>query len=141
MEFKLFSSLPDDARKIRTEVFVCEQGFREEFDALDEIAVHIVAYKGAAAAGVCRIFRLNSSADCKDYVLGRLAVSKEFRGQKIGSEILNRAELAVKDLGGKTLRLHSQTRASGFYRANGYTAFGEEDEDEGCPHIWMIKSL
>ena len=24
---------------------------------------------------------------------------------------------------------------------NGYTAVGEPCDDEGCPHIWMVKAL
>ena len=28
-----------------------------------------------------------------------------------------------------------------FYEKQGYQVFGEEDFDEGCPHIWMYKDI
>lgn len=42
-EIKLFSTgLPEDAKQIRTAVFVDEQGFHEEFDETDDISIHAV---------------------------------------------------------------------------------------------------
>ena len=42
MTIKCYDKLPDEAVKIRTLVFVEEQGFKNEFDSIDEIAAHIV---------------------------------------------------------------------------------------------------
>ena len=75
------------------------------------------------------------------YVLGRLAIRKKYRGRDIGSWLLKEAEQEVKKRGGRQLILHSQCVASGFYAKNGYREFGEIDDDEGCPHIWMKKEL
>lgn len=58
-----------------------------------------------------------------------------------GSWRLKEAEQEVKKRGGRQLILHSQCVASGFYAKNGYREFGEIDDDEGCPHIWMKKEL
>ena len=44
-------------------------------------------------------------------------------------------------LHGNTIRLHAQISAKGFYEKQGYAAYGEEDLDEDCPHIWMRKTL
>ncbi len=38
------------------------------------------------------------------------------------------------------MKLHAQCRVKNFYEKSGYQAYGEIDEDEGCPHIWMRKS-
>ena len=38
METKIYNQLPDEAKEIRLEVFVKEQGFEEEFDDIDETA-------------------------------------------------------------------------------------------------------
>ena len=44
-EIKLQKGLPADAKAIRIEVFVDEQGFHEEFDGRDDRAYHAVLYR------------------------------------------------------------------------------------------------
>lgn len=138
MEIKVFKNIPDEARKIREEVFIVEQGFKEEFDDTDGVALHIVAYDGNRAVGTCRIFTLDDKAD---FILGRLAVLKDYRGKGFGAFLVRSAEDTACENGGKSIRLHSQTRASEFYEKQGYEIFGEIEYEEYCPHIWMKKAL
>ena len=56
MTIKCFDKLPDEAVKIRTLVFVEEQGFKDEFDSIDEIATHIVMFDGDNPVAVGRFF-------------------------------------------------------------------------------------
>lgn len=44
MTFRIYDKLCEDAKQIRTEVFVAEQGFKIEFDDTDTVAKHIVGY-------------------------------------------------------------------------------------------------
>lgn len=44
MNTKIFTTLPQDAKDIRIEVFMKEQGFENEFDEIDTISHHIVAF-------------------------------------------------------------------------------------------------
>ena len=74
---KAFDKLPEDARRIREEVFVKEQGFTIEFDDKDSISRHMVLYAHGIPAGTCRVFWDNQQ---KSYVIGRVAVRKIFRG-------------------------------------------------------------
>ena len=134
-----FDVLPKDSKEIREEVFVKEQGFEEEFDTIDNQALHLVAYDEMdRPLGTCRVFKEDSDSI---FFLGRLAVKKEFRSSGIGSELIFAAESAVRSKGGEYIHLHSQKRAMEFYKKCGYKEFGEEDLDEGCPHIWMKKHL
>lgn len=48
MNTKIFTSLPQDAKDIRIEVFMNEQGFENEFDEIDTISHHIVAFDGSS---------------------------------------------------------------------------------------------
>lgn len=131
--------LPDDSRRLREEVFVAEQGFNEEFDTVDNHAIHFVAYDGKEnALGTCRIFKED---DSEVFYLGRLAVAKAARKNGVGRLLLNNAEEKARILGARELRLHSQSRAREFYERCGYTAYGEIELDEGCPHIWMRKAI
>ena len=137
MKLKIFTSLPEAAKEIREKVFIGEQGFSVEFDDKDEEAVHLVAFdeKGAPIA-TCRIFS-EGERDC--YVLGRLAVVKEYRGKKLGSVMLCEAERYVKERGGKCIVLHAQQRVAEFYKKSGFEEFGEVEYEEYCPHIRMKK--
>lgn len=44
MNTKIFTTFPQEAKDIRIEVFVKEQGFKNEFDEIDTISHHIVAF-------------------------------------------------------------------------------------------------
>ena len=134
-----FNLLPEDSKNIRVEVFVAEQGFTEEFDTVDNRAIHFVTYdESGRPMGTCRIF--NEDSD-KIYYLGRLAVLKKYRSMKIGSALIAAAELTARSMGAELLQLHSQLRAKEFYQKCGYQEFGEIELDEGCPHIWMKKYI
>ena len=138
MDFKVYDYLPESAKFVRQTVFVEEQGFVNELDETDNIATHIVLYDEKTPAATCRIFQGEKSGE---YILGRLAVMKDYRGKNIGSMMLAEAEKCASDKGGNILMLHSQCRAKDFYAKSGYTEFGEIGYDEGCPHIWMKKQL
>lgn len=137
MEFKVYDILPDEAVKIRTDVFVSEQGFKNELDETDKIARHILLFVDSAPAAVCRIF----SEDGKRWHIGRVAVVKECRGKGLGKAIVERAEAEIKRLGGTRAELSGQTRAADFYRGLGYTQVGDEYLDENCPHVFFYKDL
>mgnify|MGYP000158107416 CR=1 FL=1 len=53
---KTFDTLPEDAIFIRKEVFVKEQGFKNEFDEKDNEAHFLVGYKNDNPIATCRIF-------------------------------------------------------------------------------------
>ena len=136
MEYRLFNFLPIEAREIREEVFVKEQGFEEEFDSVDNIATHILAYDENKVVATCRFFKQENY-----YLIGRIAVIKEYRGSGIGREMIRYAEEQIKIIGGKEIKIHAQLRAQGFYTKLGYLSTGDCDYDEGCEHIWMKKNI
>ena len=138
MTFKVYDKLCEDAKKIRTEVFMEEQGFEIEFDDTDNIAKHIVGYDGEKPVAVCRYFYDPAH---KSYMVGRIAVAKDCRGMHYGDKILAFAELRIKEDGGKNVSLSAQLRVSGFYEKLGYKKVGSEYLDEFCPHILMTKTL
>lgn len=139
MKMSIYKGIPEYAKEIRRTVFVDEQGFHDEFDETDRVAAHIIAFdEDANPVATCRIFK---GSEPDTYILGRLAVLKEYRGNNIGSKLVKEAENYVRENGGKRIALHAQCRACAFYQKSGFTAFGETEEEEGCPHIWMEKRL
>ncbi len=139
MRVEIFQTLPEQAADIRKKVFVEEQGFQEEFDNIDLTAVHFVLFDDSdAPIATCRVFQKGNNGI---YFLGRLAVLKESRGKNIGSILVKKAEEYVKKIGGEQIQLHAQCRATAFYNRVGFTSFGDIEDEEGCPHIWMRKML
>lgn len=138
MQIHIQQGLPADAKMIRQEVFVDEQGFREEFDTLDHTAWHLILYEEQQPAGCCRIF---PAEEAHAYTLGRLAVRKAFRGKHYGERLVRAAERWATEHQGRKLSLSAQVRVRPFYEKIGYTASGGEYLDEQCPHIHMEKEL
>lgn len=138
MEFKIYDTLPQEAVLIRETVFVKEQGFCEEFDETDAGSRHLVLFDGNIPVATCRFFK-----ELKDtvYVIGRIAVMKDYRGRGLGADIVKEAERHIRGMGGRKVCLHAQKRVEKFYSGLGYCVYGEEDSDEGCPHVWMEKEL
>lgn len=58
MQIKHFDTLPEDAIFIRKEVFVKEQGFKNEFDEKDNEAHFLVGYENGSPVATCRIFMI-----------------------------------------------------------------------------------
>lgn len=130
--------LSDDAKRIREEVFMEEQGFQQEFDEIDSQAVCMVCYEEEKPIACCRYFPDEESGK---YVIGRLAVMREYRGRNLGRRMLNEVEANVRKLGGKKISISAQVQAEGFYEKQGYIKSGNVYLDENCKHIHMEKEL
>lgn len=138
MKFKIYNFLSADAKIIRKQVFMEEQGFKNEFDDIDNISFHIVMYDENRPVATCRVYE---DIVKNEYILGRLSVVKEYRGMSLGAKMIGEAERIVKEKGGTSIRLHAQCRVTPFYGQQGYKEYGVIEDDEGCPHIWMKKQL
>ena len=92
MHIKHFDTLPEDAVFIRKEVFVKEQGFKNEFDEKDNEAHFLVGYECNKPVATCRIFYDTAK---NIYIFGRIAVLKPYRGmrseeRRVGKECRSR---------------------------------------------------
>lgn len=138
MDSKVYDTLPQEAVRIRKAVFIEEQGFQNEFDYLDDRAKHLVVFEQGVPMATCRFFQAEEPGN---FIVGRIAVAKQYRGRNIGSHILHMAEVQIQKLGGTSVCLHAQMQAEPFYKKNGYCKYGEADLEENCPHIWMRKEI
>ena len=91
LEYIICNQLNDDIRYIRETVFIKEQGFENEFDEIDSVAIHMLVKKDNKAIATARLYLENNS-----YHIGRIAVLKEYRTLKIGSKIIKILEEEVK---------------------------------------------
>lgn len=128
----------DDARAIREEVFVKEQGFVEEIDETDGKAVHVVCYDQEYPIAVGRYFEDDQEGI---YHIGRVAIRKKYRDRHIGRKIMEFMEECIRQEGGKTIHLSAQARVQKFYEKLGYQERGESYMEEHCLHIPMEKHI
>ena len=54
---------------------------------------------------------------------------------------MEETEGKARELGARSLLLHAQVQAAGFYEAAGYTSQGKAFTEDGWPHVSMLKEL
>jgi YbgC/YbaW family acyl-CoA thioester hydrolase len=135
-----WSELGDDARRIRTAVFVEEQRIPKdlESDEADLTAVHAVAYNRLGQPVATGRFVPHEPGVVK---VGRLAVHRVLRGGHLGRQVLMALMDAARDRGEREVMLHAQRSAVGFYERLGYQARGAAFEEAGIEHQEMFKPL
>ena len=64
-----------------------------------------------------------------------------FDAYHIGNLLIRTAEKEITTLSGDLIVVHAQVRICPFYEKQGYIQFGQIDDDEGVPHMWMKKKI
>ena len=139
ISFKTFDYLSEESIKIRTDVFVIEQGFIDEFDENDNKSIHVLMYDENTAIGTCRIIYSNEH---NSIAIGRFAIVKEYRRKHLGQALMKEAEkIIIKKYGHIRVGVGAQERAENFYKSVGFIPTNEKYVEQDCPHIWMLKEL
>lgn len=125
-----------DWHYVREEVFEKEQGFKEEFDDIDNWCTHVTMYEDDVLIGCGRYFK-----DDECYVIGRIALLMPYRKKGYSKVLISEIEKQIIAVGGKKIKLHSQCVATGVYAKCGYTPYGEIEYEEHVEHIWMGKDI
>jgi YbgC/YbaW family acyl-CoA thioester hydrolase len=135
-----WNDLGSDARRIRTDVFIVEQGIPEqmEWDTVDPSCTHAVAYNhfGVPLATGRLIEHVPGVAK-----IGRMAVSQAARGSGVGRSVLDALMQFARTRGYREAMLHAQVSAMPFYARSGFVARGPVFDDVGIAHIEMVCSL
>lgn len=96
---------------LRREVFIEEQGIPEpeEWDDLDDEAIHLLAREGETPLGTARLIRKGETGK-----IGRICVVKSARGTGLGAAMVNDACARFKELGCTRAYLSAQVYAIPF---------------------------
>lgn len=134
-----WSALRESASRVRTEVFVHEQGIAAEleWDEMDERSVHVVLLDPLGQP-VATARLLPSEAGVS--VIGRVAVLQPQRGQHAGFAVMRALIQVAAERGDQAVRLHAQQSAEGFYQRLGFDTEGEPFDEVGIPHVTMVRS-
>lgn len=118
-------------RSIRESVFIIEQVIDPdiEFDQYDAKALHVLLYVDNRPVGTGRIL--------DDGHIGRIAILSEYRGQGLGSKIIQQLIDVARKRGYQRVYLGAQSQAIDFYTKLGFTLFGEVFFEAGIEHLSM----
>lgn len=135
-----WDELNADARIVRTDVFIREQGIPEEmeWDNADPGCIHAVAYNHfGTPLGTGRMIE-HVPGIAK---IGRMAVNQSVRGSGVGRAVLDALKQSARDRGYREAVLHAQVSAAPFYGRSGFVSRGSVFDDVGIPHIEMVCAL
>lgn len=123
-----------DILSVRNAVFVKEQHCPyQDIDGIDKKALHVFFKEKGAIKAYVRLFKKNDHT----VQLGRLLSAD--RHHELGRKILRAGINASCQFHGDTLYLEAQTYIQSMYEAEGFIAQGEPFDEDGIPHIAMIR--
>lgn len=130
-----WAALGAPATRVRTEVFVREQGIPAELeiDGQDPGCVHCVAWVDDEPVATGRLL--------PDGHIGRMAVLAEHRSRGFGSLVLRGLLDAAASRGDAEVALDAQAPAVGFYARHGFAAEGGRFLEVGIEHQRMRRRL
>lgn len=125
---------------LRQEVFVVEQRSAYlDADGRDRDAWHLTG-RDARGELVAYLRLLPPGSQGEEPVLGRVVVRGSRRGEGLGRRMMELGiEKASRLYGGCPLRLSAQTYLETFYASLGFVAAGEPYDEDGIPHIRMVR--
>jgi len=121
---------------VRHAVFVNEQHvpIELETDALDPLCQHMIAREhDGQVIGTARL--------SPDGVIGRMAVLPAWRGQQVGSALLEALLIHAKTQAISQVRLNAQVQARDFYARHGFLPTGDTFVEAGIAHQAMRRRL
>ena len=121
-----------DLLRLRSEIFVVEQSsIYLDLDGCDTDSLTRHIWMNGSGGPVSYLRVLTESSGIR---IGRVATSKEARGQGLATELLR---YVVDSTKGK-LMLHAQAHLADWYTRLGYVVTGKEfDDGDGIPHLPM----
>lgn len=120
-----------DLLALRAAVFVVEQRCAYlDPDGADRGARHVLAWAGGALVGAARVLG-------PPWRIGRVVVARARRGGGLGRRLV---AAALGDLPpGEPVRLAAQAHLTGFYAAFGFCTDGAPHDEDGIPHVEMVR--
>ncbi|EXB95662.1 TPA: GNAT family N-acetyltransferase [Acinetobacter baumannii] len=130
-----WTQFEEDAKYIREQVFIQEQGIapEDEWDDFDSTAMHFMVYDKEQPIATARLLPQHS--------VGRVAVLMPYRKQGIGKILMQHIIEYARQHKLPYLKLSAQTYVTAFYEALGFKVQGEVYQDCGIPHIDMALAL
>ena len=124
--------------KMRVDVFVVEQECAyPELDGNDLDCVHLRLFEGTDLLACARLWRPTPDVLPR---IGRVAVSPNHRGKRLGDALMREAVIECEKLyPGEAIEIGAQAHLQKFYRSFGFERTSDEYLEDGIPHVDMVR--
>ncbi|SDC01570.1 GNAT family N-acetyltransferase [Niabella drilacis] len=125
--------------QLRAAVFVVEQAcMYQDVDGKDPNAFHLTGNYNGAVVAYTRL--LPPGISYSEPSIGRVVVASSHRALGIGKMLMQRSiEECHRLFGEKPIRISAQLYLKTFYRSFGFEPAGDIYDEDGIPHIEMVK--
>lgn len=130
--------------QLRTEVFVVEQNCPyQDIDGTDQQSCHLLVKESSNPSLLIAYLRFYpSQLDNKSVVaMGRVCTRANNRKQGVSRELMNQALAYIEQKELKTITVSAQAYLEDFYQSLGFKAISELYDEDGIPHIRMIREI
>ena len=119
--------------RARTEIFLLEQRIIcQDFDGVDYEALHCFLEEGGKVLAYLRAYPAGEGVAKVGRVLSIT------HGEGYGTHLMKEALPVIREkLGSKTILVHAQKTAEGFYHKLGFIVTSSDYMEEGIPHVTM----
>lgn len=122
---------------LRQRVFVVEQSCAYlDADGVDQVSRHLWAERGGELAAYLRI--VPAGVKFPEVSIGRVITAPEARGTGLGRELMKRGLAAA---GAVPIRIGAQAHLEKFYGELGFVRASDVYDEDGIPHILMLRSV
>ncbi len=127
-----------DMLKLRVDVFVVEQHCPyPELDGNDKDCLHLRLLQDGELLACARLWRPPREHHPR---IGRVAVSPNHRGKRLGEALMREAIAEVeKRHPGEPVKISAQSHLQKFYGSLGFEVISEEYLEDGIPHVDMLR--
>ncbi|MBO9619945.1 MAG: GNAT family N-acetyltransferase [Niabella sp.] len=126
--------------QLRAAVFVVEQQCAyQDIDGKDLKGYHLTGWHNGAAVAYTRL--LPKGVSYAEQSIGRVVTAQAYRALGLGRVLMQQSIEASYRLFGKTpIRIGAQQHLKRFYESLGFQQASDLYDEDGIPHIEMVKS-
>lgn len=144
LEIKRFNELNTEELyqilRLRSQVFVVEQNcVYQDIDDKDRKALHVLGSYEDKIIAYARLFKAGDYFD--NASIGRVVIDADYRDKKWGHVLIHTAIEGIHTyFDEQTITISAQLYLKKFYETNGFVATGAVYDEDGIPHIRMIRN-
>lgn len=130
--------------QLRAEVFVVEQNCPyQDVDDVDQKSWHLLVKEPSNSSPLIAYLRFYPTQLGNENMMaiGRVCTRENNRKQGISRELMNQALTYIEQNNEKSITVSAQAYLEGFYRSLGFKTISEPYDEDGIPHIRMIREI
>lgn len=124
----------------RQSIFVVEQkSWYQDADGLDQECDHLIIKNKERLVGYLRLVPPGTLYDTPS--LGRISIEKQSRGEGLGAKLVQEGlRKCEKIYTSSAVTISAQEYLIKFYQGHGFEVLGEVYDEDGIPHVKMVKN-